>query len=161
MQLSCTAMSLVFAPIYENLSMSYYETKLLGIIETNCNLNFKCFLYGCEILLNLDFIKQNNNSIDNVNFQLSVKFIGNKLFFLHIFKTKTKSLNEQLFKTKQFERSVSYFSNIPKPCFKNIAFRLAKHLCMIIEKENVEYMKLKGIRAILKTPKQPKMFTEK
>ena len=59
------------------------------------------------------------------------------------------------------KRYVSYLSNHPKPCLKNIPFCLARRICMIVENKNVRYMKLKELRTILKTQKYPKMVLEK
>ena len=59
------------------------------------------------------------------------------------------------------KRYVSYLSNHPKPCLKNIPFCLARGICMIVESKNVRYMKLKELRTILKTEKSPKMVVEK
>ena len=59
------------------------------------------------------------------------------------------------------KRYVSYLSNHPKPCLKNIPFCLATHVCIIAENKNVIYMKLKEPRTILKTQKYPKMVVEK
>ena len=42
------------------------------------------------------------------------------------------------------KRNVFYLSNHPKPCLKNIPFCLASRIYMIVENENVRYMKLKG-----------------
>ena len=59
------------------------------------------------------------------------------------------------------KRYVSYLSNHPKSCLKNILFCLARGICMIVQNKNVRYMKLKELKAILKTQKYPKMVVEK
>ena len=64
-------------------------------------------------------------------------------------------------KPTNLKRYVSYPSNHPKSCLKNIPFCLARRICMIIENKNVRYMKLKELKTILKTQKYPKMVVKK
>ena len=84
-----------------------------------------------------------------------------KLPFLDIVITKSgKKIWTNIYsKPTDSKRYVYYLSNHPKPCLKNILFCLARRICMIVE--NVRYMKLKELKAILKTQKYPKMVVEK
>ena len=59
------------------------------------------------------------------------------------------------------KRYVSYLSNQPKLCLKNIPFCLARSICVIVENKNVRYMQLKELKKILKTQKYPKMVIER
>ena len=59
------------------------------------------------------------------------------------------------------KRYLSYLSNHPKPCLKNIPFCLVRRICMIVENKNVRNIKLKEQRKILETQKYPKMIVEK
>ena len=144
----------VFAPTYANLSMGYHEIKLYNLIELNYSVdmrqyfveNRKRFLDDCKILLKTDPIKPDDlltilNSVNN-NIQFSMKLNDNKLPFLDIFITKSgKKIWMNISK-----RYVSYLSNHPKPCLKNIPFCLARRICMIVENKNVRYMKLKELK---------------
>ena len=64
-------------------------------------------------------------------------------------------------KPTESKRYVYYLSNHTKSCLKNIPFCLARRICMIVEKKNVRYMKLKELRTIFKTQKYPKLVVEK
>ena len=44
-----------------------------------------------------------------------------------------------------------FYPNHRKPCLKNIPFCPVRRICMIIENENVRYMKLKELKTILET----------
>ena len=44
------------------------------------------------------------------------------------------------------KRYISYLSNHPKACLKNILFCLAKCIYVIAENENVKYMKVKELK---------------
>ena len=170
-----TVPTAVFAPTYANLSMGYREIKLYDLIELNYNLdirqyfleNWKRFLDDCEILLKTDLIKPDDlltilNSV-NSDIQFSTELNDNKLPFLDILITKSgKKIWMNIYsKPTDSKRYVSYLSNHPKPCLKNIPFCLARRICMIVENKNVRYMKLKELRTILKTQKYPKMTVEK
>ena len=52
------------------------------------------------------------------------------------------------------------FLTFVKPCLNNIPFCITRHVCMILENENVKYMKLKELRRILKTLNYPKAVVE-
>ena len=168
-------MGTVFAPTYANLSMGYHEIKLHVLIELNCKIdimqyfveNLKRFLDDCEILLNIDLIKLDDlstilNSVNN-DIQFLMELSDNKLSFLDILITKSnkKNLMNIYSKPTDLKRYVSHLSNHPKSCLKNIPFCLARRICMIVENENVRYMKLKELRTILKTQQYPKNFVEK
>ena len=92
-----------------------------------------------------------------------MKLNDNDLPILDILITKSgkKILMNIYSKPTDSKRYVSNFSNHPKPCPKNIPFCLARRIRMIVENKNVRYMKLKGLRIILKTQKYPKMVVEK
>ena len=128
--------------------------------------NWKRFLDDCQILLKTDLIKLDDlltilNSVNN-DIQFSMELNDNKLPFLDILITKSgkKNLGEHS-KPTDSKHYVSYLSNHPNPCLKNIPFCLARRICMIVKNKNVRYMKLKELRTILKTQKYPKMVIEK
>ena len=106
----------VFAPTYANLSMGYHEIKKIP--------------NDCEILLNTDLIKPDDlltilNSVNN-DIQFSMELNHNKLLFLDILITKSdKNVRMNIYsKPTDSKRYVSYLSNHPKPCLKNIPFCL-------------------------------------
>ena len=85
LQFQGTAMAIVFAPTYANLSMGYHETKFYDLIEVNYNLDIKQYFVenrrrfpdDCEILLKTDVIKPDGlltvlNFVNN-GIQLSVE----------------------------------------------------------------------------------------
>ena len=134
LQLQDTAMDTVFVPTYANLCIGYHEIKLCDLIESNYNLdirqyfveNWKRFLDDCEILLNTDLIKPGDlltilNSVNN-DIQFSMELSDKKLPFLDILITKSgKKIWMNIHsKPTDSERHVSYLSNHPKPCLKNI-----------------------------------------
>ena len=175
LQLQGIAMGTVFAPTYANLSMRYHEIKFYDLIELNYSVdirqyfveNWKRFLDDCQIRLKTDVIKPDDlltilNSVNN-NIQFSMELNDNKLLFLDILITKSgKNIWMNIYsKPTDSKRYVSYLSNHPKPCLKNIPFFLARHICMIVENKNVRYIKLKELKTILKTQKYSKMVVEK
>ena len=55
-------------------------------------------------------------------------------------------------KSRNSKCDVSYLSNHSKPCLKNIVlFCLARHIFMILKKQNVKCMKLEELKTILKS----------
>ena len=99
--------------------------------------NWKRFLDDCEILLNKDIIKPDDlltipNSVNN-DIQFSMELNDNKLPFLDILITKSGTKINIYSKPTDSKRYVSYLSNHPKPCPKNIPFCLARRICMIVE----------------------------
>ena len=135
-------MGTVFAPTYANLSMGYYEIKLYDLIELNFNLdirqyfveNWKRFLDYCEIVLKTDLIKPHNmltilNSVNN-DLQFSMELNDNELPFLDILITKpAKKIWTTIYsKPTDSKRYISYLSNHPKPCLKNITFCLVRRM---------------------------------
>ena len=56
---------------------------------------------------------------------------------------------------------VSYLSNHPKPCLKNMLCYLTRLICMTVENNNVTRMKLKELRTISKIQIYPKMIVKK
>ena len=140
-------MGTVFAPTYANVTMVYHEIKLYDLIELNYNLdirqyfmeNWKRFSDDCQILLKTNLIKLDDlliilNSINN-NIQFSMELNDNKVPFLDILITKSgKKIWMNIYsKPTDSKPYVSYLSNHPKPCLKNIPFCLAIHICMIVE----------------------------
>ena len=87
----------------------------------------------------------------------------NKLLFLDILITKSnKKICMKIYsKPTDSKRYVSYLSDHPKPCLKNVPFCPGRRICVIVENKHVRYMKLKELRAILKTQKYPKIVVEK
>ena len=151
LQFQGTAVGTVFTPTYANVSMGYHEIKLYHLIELNYNLdirqyfmeNWKRFLDDCQILLKTNLVKLDDlstilNSINN-------NIHDNKLPFFYILITKSGKKNWMNIYSKPTDSKpyVSYLSNHPKHCLKNIPFCLARHICMIVENKNVKYMKLK------------------
>ena len=155
--------------------MGYHEIKLYDLIELNYNLdirqyfveNWKKFLDDCEILLKTDLIKLDDlltilDFVDN-DIQLSMELNDNKLPFLDILITKSGKKNwiNIYSKPTDSKRYVSYLSNHPNSCLKNIQFSLARRICMIVENKNVRYLKHKELRTILETQKYLKIVVEK
>ena len=86
---------------------------------------------------------------------------NNKLPLLGILMIKSGKKSGWIFIQNQpLQNAVSYLSNHSKPCLKNIPFWPARRICMKVENGNVRYMKLKELRAILKTQKYSKMVVE-
>ena len=87
----------------------------------------------------------------------------NKLPFLDILITKSGKKNwiNIYSKPTDSKRYVSYLSNHPNSCLNNIPFSLARRTCIIVENKNVRYLKLKELRATLKTQKYPETVVEK
>ena len=105
------------------------------------------------------------NSINN-DIQSSMKLNDNKLPCLDILifslQNQVKKKWMDIYsKPTDSKRHVSYLSNYLKPCLKNVPFCLGSCICMIAKTKNVRYMKLKELKAILKTQKYPKMVVEK
>ena len=86
-----------------------------------------------------------------------------KFYFFHILITKSgKKIWMNIYSNPTDpKRYVSYLSNHPKPGLENIPSCPVRRICMIVEKKNVRYMKLKKLRTVLKTQKYPKMVVEK
>ena len=129
--------------------------------------NWKRSLEDYEILLNTNVIKRDDlltilNSVNN-DIQFPMELNDNKLLFLDIFITKSgKKIWMKIYsKPTDSKPYVSFLSNQPKPCLKNIPLCLTRCICMIVENKHVRYMKLKEQRTVLKTQKYPKMFAEK
>ena len=100
--------------------------------------NWERFLDDCEILLKTDLIKPDDlltilNSVNN-DIQFSMELNDNKLPFLDILITKSgKKIWMNIYsKPTDSKRYVSYLSNHPKPCRKNIPFCLPRRICMIV-----------------------------
>ena len=81
--------------------------------------------------------------------------------YIYIYTIYILYIYEHLFKTNHSKHYVSFLSNHPKPCLKNMRFCLARRICMIVEKKNVRYMKFKELRTTLKTQQYPEMIVEK
>ena len=82
LQLQGTAMGTMFAPTYANLCMGYHEIKFYDLIELNYNLDirqyfaesWKRFLGDCEILLNIDLIKNIQKSLPKKELKKFLQF---------------------------------------------------------------------------------------
>ena len=126
--------------------------------------NWKRFPDDCEILLNTNLTKLDDlattlNSVNN-DIHLSIELSENRLLFLDILIINSgKKLWRKIYsKPTHSKRYISYLSNHPKPYFKNLTFRLARRICMVVENKNVRCIKL---RTLLETQKYPKMIVEK
>ena len=58
-------------------------------------------------------------------------------------------------KSTDSKRYVSFTSNHPKHCLKNIPFSLARRICMIAEKDSLKEIKLKELETILLDQQYP------
>ena len=103
--------------------------------------NWKRFPDDCETLLITDLIKlddllQIHNSVNN-GIQFSMELNDKELPFLDILVTKSdKKIWMKIYsKPTDSKPYVSFLSNHPKPCLKNIPFCLARRICMIVEKK--------------------------
>ena len=129
--------------------------------------NWKRFPDDCEILLNTNLTKLDDlatilNSVNN-DIHLSIELSENRLLFLDILIINSgKKLWRKIYsKPTHSKRYISYLSNHPKPYFKNLTFRLARRICMVVENKNVRCIKLMELRTLLETQKYPKMIVEK
>ena len=83
----------------------------------------------------------------------------NKLFFQDILMTKTGEKIWMYIYSKPLDckHYISYLSDCPKPCLKNILCCLARRICIIVENKNSRHMMLKELRTFLKTQKYPEI----
>ena len=156
-------MGTIFAPTYATLSMGFHEIELYAIIRNKFTLpvssyfeqNWKRFLDDCFIFLRLSLIKPNEllEVLKNINsaMQFTMETSDTQLPFLDdmIDKEGKKVFMDIYSKPTDSKRYVSFKSNHPKHCLKNIPFSLARRICMIAEKDSLKEIKLKALETIL------------
>ena len=163
LQVQGTAMGTIFAPTYATLTMGYHEEKLYTIIRNKFNdsqsrcfeKNWKRFLDDCFIYLSESFMKPKDllNILNNINpaIQFTVEASDKQLPFLDIMinKENTNIFMDIFSKPTDAKRYVSFKSNHPKHCLKNIPFSLARRICMIVEKDSIKDNKLLELKHLL------------
>ena len=163
LQIQGTAMCTIFAPTYATLSMGFHEIELYAIIRNKFPLpvsnyfeqNWKIFLDDCFIFLRLSLIKPNEllDVLNNINpaIQFTMETSDNQLPFLDVIINKEgkKVFMDFYSKPTDSKRYVSFKSNHPKHCLKNIPFSLARRLCMIAEKDSLKEIRLKQLETLL------------
>ena len=151
----------VFAVTYTNLEIAYHEIQVYFIIKNTYNLvvikffekNWFRFLDHFEILLNTKLINHNDlltilNQV-NCNLQYTMERSTTNLALLDIMinKTVTKIWMDVYYKLTDSKRYVSFTANHPRSCHRNISFCLAKHICTIVEEENMKLKRLSELKA--------------
>ena len=155
LQLKGTAMGTVFAPNHAKLTMAYHEIQVYFIIKNTYKLvvskffekHWFWFLNDCEILLSTKLIEPNElltllNQV-NPNLQFTMERSTTNLQFLDIMinKSRRKIRMDIYNKATYWKRYVPFTSNHLQSCLRNIPFPLTRHICTIVEEDN---MKLKG-----------------
>ena len=163
LQIQGTAMGTIFAPTYTTLSIGFNEVELYAIIRNKFTLpvsnyfeqNWKRFSDDCYVFLRLSLIKPNEllDVLNNINpaIQLIMETSDTQLPFLDtmINKEGKKIFMDIYSKPTDSKRYVSFKSNNPKHCLKNIPFSLPRRICMIAEKDSLKEIKLKEVEAHL------------
>ena len=169
LQIQGTAMGTIFAPTYATLSMGFHEIELYVIIRNKFTLpvsnyfeqNWKRLLVDCFIFLRLSLIKPSEllEVLSNINpaIQFTMEKSDTRLPFLDVMITKEgkKVFMDIYSKPTDSKRYVSFKSNHPKHCLKNIPFSLARRICMIAEKDSLKEIKWKELETILLEPHYP------
>ena len=109
-------------------------------IGKDFQMTVKCFLsyYRRIDVITPDGLLTRRNSIYN-DIPFSMELSDKKLPFIDNLITKTDKKNESIFIRNQLiQNDVSYLSNHPKPCLKNIPFCLARRICIIVQNKNVK-----------------------
>ena len=163
LQIQGTAMGKIFAHTYATLSISFHEIELYAIIRNKFTIsvskyfeqNWKGFLDDCFIFLTLSLIKPNKllDVLNNINpaIQFTMETSDTQLPFRDVMINKEgkKVFMDIYSKPTESKRYVSFKSNHPKHCLKNIPFSLARRTCMIPEKDSLKEIKLKELETIL------------
>ena len=158
-----TEMGTLFALTYATLSMGFHEIELYAIIRNKFTLpvsnyfeeNWKRFLDDGFIFLRLSLIKPSElpDVLNNINpaIQFTMETSDTQLPFLDVMMNKEgkKVFMDIYSKPTDSKRHVSFKSNHPKHCLKNIQFSLARRICMIAEKDSLKEIKLKELETIL------------
>ena len=143
--------------------MGFHEIELYAIIRNKFTLpvsnyfeqNWKRFLDDCFIFLRLSLIKPNKllEVLNNINpdIQFTMETSDTQLPFLDVMINKEgKMVFMDIYsKPTGSKRYVSFKSNHPKHCLKNIPFSLGRRICMIAEKDSLKEIKLKELETIL------------
>ena len=143
--------------------MGFHEIELYAIIRNKFTLpvynyfeqNWKRFLDDCFIFSRLSLIKPNEllDVLNNINpaIQFTMETSDNQHPFLDamINKEGKKVFMDIYSKPTDSKRYVSFNSNHPKHCLKNIPFSLARRICMIAEKDSLKDIKLKELETRL------------
>ena len=163
LQIQGIVMGTIFAPTYATLSMGFHEIELYAIIRNKITLsvsnyfeqNWKRFLDDCFIFLRLSLIKPYEllDVLNNINpaVQFTMETSDTQLPFLDVMINKEgkKVFMDIYSKPNDSKRYVSFKSNHPKHCLKNIPFFLARRICMISEKDSLKEIKLKELETLL------------
>ena len=104
--------------------------------------------------LRLSLIKPNELldvlNIINPAIQFTMETSGTQLPFLDVMINKEKKVFMDIYsKPMDSKRYVSFKSNHPKHCLKNIPFSLARRICKIAEKDSSKEIRLKELEALL------------
>ena len=156
-------MCAVFALTYATLSMGFHEIELYAIIRHKFTLqisnyfeqNWKRFLDDFFIFSKLSLIKPNEllDVLNNINpaIPFTIETSDNQLLFFDIMINKEgkKVFMDIYSKPTDSKRYVSFKSNHPRHCLKNIPFSLARRICMIAEKDSLKEIKLKELETLL------------
>ena len=117
--------------------------------------NWKRFLDYCFMFLRSSLIKPNESLdvLNNINpaIQFTMETNDTQLPFLDIMINKEgkKVFMDTYSKPADLKRYVSFKSNHPRHCLKNIAFFPALGICMIAEKDSLKEIKSKELEALL------------
>ena len=167
-QILGTAMGSIFAPDYAGLTVGYLEIKLYTICELKWGKvtmlyiyeNWSRFLDDCHITLDTkDVIPEDLlailNSI-NKNIQFTMDYSDKEIPFLDILIKRDDNIWMDLYhKPTDTQRYVSFDSNHPSHCKRNIPFTLARRICTIVENECRKTSLLDSLRKNLSTQKYP------
>ena len=156
-------MGTIFSPTYATLSMGFHEIELYAIISNKFTLpvsnyfeeNWKNFLDNCFIFSRLSLIKPNEllNVLNNINpaIQVTMETSDTQLPFLDIIINKEgkKAFMDIYSKPTDSKWYVSFKSNHPRHCLKNIPFSFDRRICMIAEKDSLKEIMLKEVETLL------------
>ena len=148
LQIQGTAMGTIFAPTY---SRNKFTLPVSNYFEQN----WRRFLDDCFIFLRLSLIRPNKllHVLNNINppIQFTMETSDTQLQFLDVMINKEgkKVFMDIYSKPMDSKRYVSFKSNHPKHCLKNIPFSLACRICMIAEKDCLKEIKLKELKTLL------------
>ena len=173
-QIKGTAMGTIFAPVYANLTMGYFELQFYDICRINfgheqhnfiCQ-NWKRYLDDCQTLLQGDKINPDDllsvlNSV-HPSIQFTMEYSKKEIPFLDIL---IKRNNEKIWmdvyhKPTDTHRCLPFSSSHPNHCKRNIPFILARRICMISENSNEKEKHIDDLRYNLAKSGYPRLLIE-
>ena len=145
LRIQVTVIDKIFVPTYATLSVGYNEIELYAIITKKFALpvsyyfqqNWKRFLDDCLIKPN-ELLDVLNNVNPVIQFTMETSHTQLPLLDIMINKEGRKLFMDIYSKTTDLKRYVSFKSNHPKHCLKNISFSFTCKTYRITEKDSLK-----------------------